>query len=230
MKQKNKNKSKMVEFMLIGLIALILVVSSPFFISYKALNYDQIGIIKLGIPIHFIVQHTSLTPDISDFPIYLTVLSPWENPTEIIFRNFVFSFLIAWILLFSMFSLAKFIKVQRLKKRIISALALIIVLLSYSVYWVFFDLDRLPEGSLISEVQSPDGTYTLKAYLVNGGATVSYAVRGELVFNEKRMQPKNIYWNYREEEARIEWIDGDTVVINGHELDVNHDRYDYRRE
>lgn len=117
-----------------------------------------------------------------------------------------------------------------MKKKILIALAIITALLSYGINWAFFDMDGLPEGNLISQVLSPDGTYTLKAYLVNGGATVSFAVRGELVFNQGSKQSKNVYWNYREEEANIQWIDNDTVVINGHELDVGQDRYDFRRE
>ena len=89
---------------------------------------------------------------------------------------------------------------------------------------------RLPTGELLSEVQSPNGTYTVKAYRTNGGATTAYAMRGELNFNNSTKRPENIYWNYREEKANIEWINEDTVVINGHELQVPHERFDFRRE
>jgi len=103
-------------------------------------------------------------------------------------------------------------------------------LIGYGVYWLFFDMKRLPTGEYLTEETSPDGTYTLKAYVTNGGATVSYSVRGELVFNEKENKTKNIYWNYREETATITWIDNNTVVINGHSLDVPHDKFDFRNE
>ncbi|MGM9919792.1 MAG: DUF5412 domain-containing protein [Bhargavaea sp.] len=101
---------------------------------------------------------------------------------------------------------------------------------AYGVYWMFFDMDRLPTGEYLTEETSPDGTYTLKAYVTNGGATTPYAIRGELVFNEKENKTKTIYWNAREEVASIAWTDPDTVVINGHILNVPHDRFDYRNQ
>lgn len=113
----------------------------------------------------------------------------------------------------------------------ISLVALLIVgLVGYGIYWAFFDMNRLPTGEYLTEESSPDGQYTVKAYLVNGGATTSYTVRGELVFNEKKQKTKTIYWNDQEEEAQIEWLDEDTVVINGHTLDVPKDRFDFRRQ
>ncbi|WP_225217688.1 DUF5412 domain-containing protein [Sporosarcina gallistercoris] len=107
---------------------------------------------------------------------------------------------------------------------------LIVALVGYGVYWFFFNMDRLPKGELLTEETSPNGKYTLKAYVTDGGATGSYAVRGELVFHEKNDKTKNIYWNYREEAAEITWKDDHTVVINGHELDVRKDIYDFRHQ
>jgi len=75
-------------------------------------------------------------------------------------------------------------------------------------------MNGLPKGELIKEVESPNGTYILKAYLNNGRATVADAIRGELVFKNQNRKAKNIYWNYREEEATIIWIDENTVNIN----------------
>ena len=91
-------------------------------------------------------------------------------------------------------------------------------------------MDSLPTGEYLTEETSPDGKYTLKAYVANGGATVSYAVRGELIINESNKKVKNIYWNYREDTANITWIDNDTVVINGHSLDVPNDKFDFRNQ
>lgn len=102
-------------------------------------------------------------------------------------------------------------------------------LIGYGVYWAFFDMSRLPTGEYLTEETSPDGKYTLKAYVTNGGATTSYAVRGELVFNQ-RNKTKNVYWNYKEESANIVWTDDDTVVINGHSLDVPRDKFDFRNQ
>ena len=100
----------------------------------------------------------------------------------------------------------------------------------YAVYWAFYDMNRLPEGEFLTEESSPDGKYTLRAYVTNGGATTSYAVRGELVYNEKENKTKNIYWNYREETAEISWTDKDTVVINGVSLDVPGEAFDFRHQ
>nr|WP_088072793.1 DUF5412 domain-containing protein [Gottfriedia luciferensis] len=116
---------------------------------------------------------------------------------------------------------------KRLKIILISSL-LFVGLLGYGVYWAFFDMNRLPEGDYLTKETSPNGEYTLKTYVSSGGATTSFAIRGELVFNKRNKKTKNIYWNYRESTADIEWIDNDTVVINGHTLNVPHDKFDFR--
>nr|MBA5586716.1 hypothetical protein [Anaerobacillus isosaccharinicus]QOY38697.1 hypothetical protein AWH56_020475 [Anaerobacillus isosaccharinicus] len=67
-------------------------------------------------------------------------------------------------------------------------------------------------------------------HVTNGGATTSYAIRGELVFNKKNNKTKNVYWQYRQETAKIEWKDNKTVVINGQTLNVPNDKYDYRNQ
>ncbi|MCR8849279.1 DUF5412 domain-containing protein [Rossellomorea sp. SC111] len=100
----------------------------------------------------------------------------------------------------------------------------------YAVYWAFYDMNRLPEGEFLTEEASPDGKYTMRAYVTNGGATTSYGVRGELVDNEKENKTKNIYWNYREETAEISWTDKDTVVINGVTLNVPGEEFDFRHQ
>jgi CRISPR/Cas system-associated endonuclease Cas1 len=107
---------------------------------------------------------------------------------------------------------------------------LLIALVGYGIYLAFFDMNRLPTGEYLTEETSPDGKYTLKAYVTNGGATTSFSVRGELVFNEKNNKNKNIYWNNREETANITWSDNDTVTINGHSLDVPNDKFDFRNQ
>lgn len=114
-------------------------------------------------------------------------------------------------------------------KKIGMGLAITILFLFFAVYYFFFDMSRLSEGSLIAEMSSPDGEYTVKAYVVSGGATVADSVRGELIFNELIRKNKNIYWNYREAEAQIIWVDNDTVSINGTVLDVPHEVFDFRR-
>lgn len=103
-----------------------------------------------------------------------------------------------------------------------------VILIAFGAYWAFFDMSRLPEGVLINELESPDGTYTFKAYHVEGGATVSDSVRGELIFNNSSKRSKNIYWNYREDSASIKWIDDNKVVINGIGLTVPNSKFDFR--
>ncbi|MDO7788167.1 DUF5412 domain-containing protein [Desulforamulus aquiferis] len=124
--------------------------------------------------------------------------------------------------------------VKRAKKMVLIIISLfplfLIALISYGVYWACFDMNRLPKQVLISEVKSPDGAYTVKAYLSNGGATTSFAVLGELNYNKVAKKPKNIYWNYREDHADIKWIDNDTVIINGQKLDVPYQSFDFRKK
>lgn len=91
-------------------------------------------------------------------------------------------------------------------------------------------MHHLPNGELITEVTSPTGAYTVKAYVSESGATVADAVRAEVVFHKKKDKKKNIYWEYRISEANIIWIDDDTVSINNTALDVRKDVYDWRKE
>ena len=106
---------------------------------------------------------------------------------------------------------------------------LLIGIIGYGVYWAFFDMNRLPTGEYITEETSPNGTYTLKAY-VSSPSLSADTVRGELIFNKRNGKTKNIYWNYRESTAKIEWIDDDTVVINGHRLNVPKEKFDFRNQ
>ncbi|MGX5435379.1 DUF5412 domain-containing protein [Bacillus toyonensis] len=119
-------------------------------------------------------------------------------------------------------------EIKKTKRKSLIVLFCIVGLFVYGVYWAFFSMDRLPTGEKIAEKQSPDGTYTFKAYVTNGGATTSFAVRGELVFNHRKyFRAKNVYWNYQEDTAKIVWKDNDTVIINGHTLNVPEESYDF---
>ncbi|SDI02863.1 DUF5412 family protein [Desulfosporosinus hippei] len=70
-------------------------------------------------------------------------------------------------------------------------------ILGYGVYWLFYDMDRLPKGTLIAEETSPDKTYTVKAYTSDAGATTSYSVIAELSFNKVSKKSKIIYLQYK---------------------------------
>ena len=120
------------------------------------------------------------------------------------------------------------ILLKKFLKFIIPVLFVIIVG-AYAIHWAFFDIQRIDGQELINEVVSPDGKYTVSAYLNNGGATTDYAVLCSVRNNETEKK-KNIYWNYHCTEAKIEWNDEDTVIINGVELNVDKDTYDYRND
>nr|WP_281365867.1 DUF5412 family protein [Paenibacillus frigoriresistens] len=51
------------------------------------------------------------------------------------------------------------------------------------VVFIFIELTSftdLPKGDFVQSFPSPNNKYTVKIYLVNGGATVDYAIRGEI--------------------------------------------------
>ncbi|HDR7794974.1 TPA: DUF5412 domain-containing protein [Bacillus luti] len=118
-----------------------------------------------------------------------------------------------------------------MKKKIFFTILFVFTLLIGLGYWKFFSLSGLSGGEKLESIHSPDKTYTLHIYRHNGGATTNYAIRGELVENNKKvMNTKNIYWNYREETAAVKWLDDHTVVINKHKLNVKTDTYDFRKD
>ena len=118
------------------------------------------------------------------------------------------------------------------KKMIILSIVLLVVIstLVYGFYYFFYDMNHLQDGELLSVHNSPSNKYTLNVYLLNGGATVSYSIRGEIVDNNSKKE-KNIYLKYRQEEADIEWESDDVVIINGIRLDISKNEiYDWRRQ
>ncbi|PAK47796.1 DUF5412 domain-containing protein [Paenibacillus sp. 7541] len=105
---------------------------------------------------------------------------------------------------------------------------LLVITIAIYFYLSTFTLLLLPKGDLIMSSDSPNNKFTFNAYLVNaGGATGAFAVRGELI-NNLNGKTKNIYWEYRVEEAYVEWMDESTILVNGRKLDVNTDKYDFR--
>ncbi len=118
------------------------------------------------------------------------------------------------------------------KTKIIKAFIISVILIfaiAFSIYCNFFCIWWIKGDEPIKSVSSPDNKYTVTAYLNNGGATTAYAVLGTVKNNTTGIK-RNIYWQYRCEDAEIEWVNGTTVVINGVELNVKKDTYDYRNK
>lgn len=111
-------------------------------------------------------------------------------------------------------------------KNVLLVLQFIIIMLLSSCY--FFSMNALPKGKFVEKYNSPNNHYTLNIYLDNGGATVDFAIRGELVDNQKHTK-KNIYWAYHESSANVDWLNDYTVDINNIVLDVRKEVYDYRQ-
>ena len=126
-------------------------------------------------------------------------------------------------------SLKSFIKRHPILTAITIFLTVVAGLLGFIINWAFYDIDRIEPEEFLTEEVSPDGKYTVKTYLNNGGATVNYAVLAVLHFNESKKKPKNIYWQYETENSTVQWQDSDTVSINGISIDVPRGKYDYRR-
>lgn len=78
---------------------------------------------------------------------------------------------------------------------------------------------------------SPDRTYTLEAYIVNGGATTDYSIKVYRL-NDNIMSNKTLIYNkYHDYDAEINWINNDIVSINGVILDLSKNEiYDWRME
>ena len=125
-------------------------------------------------------------------------------------------------------SLKSFLKRHPLLVVLIIFITVVASLLVFIINWAFYDIDRIKPGEFLAEEVSPEGEYTVKTYLNNGGATVNYAVLGVLYFNDSKKKPKNIYWQYEIENSNVQWQDSDTVIISGKSIDVPNGKYDYR--
>lgn len=118
------------------------------------------------------------------------------------------------------------------KKIVIIIIFTAIVFLSYYGIKEFrnyiYDMNKLPEGIFVESFESPNKDYILNVYKYSGGATMDWTLRVEVEFiftGDKR----NIYWNAHEKSAKIIWKENDIVIINGKELNVYTDEYDFRR-
>ncbi|HET7628190.1 MAG TPA: DUF5412 family protein [Bacillales bacterium] len=104
-----------------------------------------------------------------------------------------------------------------------------LLLIGFIIYHYFFSMSSLPEGTFVESYESPGDTYILKIYRVNGGATVDFVIRGELL-NKKTGETKNIYWNEQKSKVKVRWINKFIVEINKTKLDVRKDTFDFRQQ
>ena len=73
---------------------------------------------------------------------------------------------------------------------------------------------------------SPEGTHTVTAMLVNGGATVAYSVK---VYLKALPFDILIYNKYKQKTVTITWLSEDVICINGVDLDLSKgETYDWR--
>lgn len=89
-----------------------------------------------------------------------------------------------------------------------------------------FKVSKVSE-ELLGETVSSDGKYKVEAYLINGGATIDWAVKCYLREGDIK---KEIYRDYHINEANMIWIDNDTISINNHNIDLPNGKYDFRDE
>ena len=72
--------------------------------------------------------------------------------------------------------------------------------------------------TLLETSTSPDGTYTLDAYLTNGGATTDFGIK---VYQHTLFGNKLIYHRYHKDTVSIRWDSDSIAVINGVKLDLS---------
>ena len=113
--------------------------------------------------------------------------------------------------------------------RIISGLLLVSLIICGTIYYLFFDINRIRGQEYLFSSSSPTGEYEIAVYRNNGGATTGYAYLC-VVTDNKTQKKRNFFWDYRLDGVNIEWLNDCTVSINGRKLDVRSDSYDFRKE
>ena len=120
-----------------------------------------------------------------------------------------------------------------LKKIIVIILSIAFVLMVYcgmdKKYKEIYDMSNLPEGTYVESFESPNKDYVLNVYKYKNENAKKWTLRVEIEFistGDKR----NIYWNENEESAKIVWKNNDIVIINGKELNVYTDEYNFMRQ
>lgn len=108
-------------------------------------------------------------------------------------------------------------------------LILLILVLGIIIFNQFYNINNLNTGELIEELYSPNNKFVLKSYFINGGSLSANSVRVEVINNDTN-ESRNIYFNYPENKVNMKWIDDVNVDINGIELNINKETYDWRKK
>ena len=116
---------------------------------------------------------------------------------------------------------------KKAKKILLAGTAVILLTVLLFLYYMY-DIQSIEGQTMLSQLTSPQGTYTAAAYLNNGGATTSFAVLVRVTDNRTGKQ-RNVYWQYKCQEAEMEWESDTVITVNGVTLDVVKDAYDFRR-
>ena len=81
-------------------------------------------------------------------------------------------------------------------------------------------------STFLARSESPDGTYVLEAYRLEGGATVDYSIK---VYLTRGKMKKLIYNEYHGYDAEIEWLSDSEAMINKKVLNIKEgEKYDWR--
>jgi hypothetical protein len=106
-----------------------------------------------------------------------------------------------------------------------------LILTGMLVFLLFLGAIRplIVSEDLITTTHSPNGNYTVKLYLTNGGATTSFGITGYL--EGPLWFKKIIYDDYKTDQAEVHWLNNNTVSINRHKLNLNKGQtYNYQND
>jgi hypothetical protein len=92
-------------------------------------------------------------------------------------------------------------------------------------------MERLPKGSFLYSVMSPDGKNTFSLYLVKIEG-VNTALRGEVasVSDNEEIEKRNVYWQVGVKTAIAGWKDENTITVNDKEIKLSGEPYDSRTQ
>lgn len=135
------------------------------------------------------------------------------------------------------------------KKDIISIIALLFVTIFVIVVYrqfYYIDLTKFQYNMMTARQESPDGEYLIELFTVGekdetiGDINDTYYVYARLfyqpdvgdegIINWSDINSKIIYFQKDSNEVSLKWLDNKTALINGVELDVTSEQFDYRRK